>query len=111
VPYLSEEGHGCMHKAAELMGIGSENARFVAVDEALRMRVDDLHAQITADLAAGHQPLAVAASTGTVNIGAKDPSRPRPRMPKPCPSGITPSMSCRRRPWWSCSTPVRCCTR
>jgi len=71
--YLSEEGHGCMRKAAELMGIGNDNVRTVAVDADLRMRVDDLQAQIAADLAAGHRPFAVAASAGTVNTGAIDP--------------------------------------
>jgi len=73
VLYLSEEGHSCMQKAAELMGIGSENIRTVAVDENFRMRVDDLDAQVATDLAAGHRPFAVAASTGTVNTGAIDP--------------------------------------
>ena len=73
VLYLSEEGHGCIRKAAELMGIGGDNIRTVAVDRDLRMRIDDLQAQIARDLAAGHQPFAVAASAGTVNTGAIDP--------------------------------------
>ena len=73
VLYVSEEGHGCMRKAAELMGIGSDNVRTVAVDADLRMRVDDLQARIAADLAAGDRPFAVAASAGTVNTGAIDP--------------------------------------
>jgi aromatic-L-amino-acid decarboxylase len=68
VLYLSEEGHGCMRKAAALMGIGSDNVRIVAVAEDLRMRADDLHARIAADVAAGYQPFAVAASAGTVNL-------------------------------------------
>jgi len=71
--YISEEGHGCLRKAAELMGIGGDNVRTVAVDAELRMRVDDLEACITADLAAGHRPIAVVASAGTVNTGAIDP--------------------------------------
>jgi glutamate/tyrosine decarboxylase-like PLP-dependent enzyme len=75
VLYLSEEGHGCMRKAAELMGIGSENVRMVAVDADLRMRADDLDTRITADLAAGYRPFAVGASAGTVNTGAIDPLR------------------------------------
>jgi aromatic-L-amino-acid decarboxylase len=71
--YLSEEGHGCLRKAAELMGIGGANVRAVAIDADLRMRVDELEAMIARDLAAGHQPFAVAASAGTVNTGAIDP--------------------------------------
>jgi len=73
VLYVSEEGHGCLRKAAELMGIGGDNVRTVAVDGEWRMRTDDLQARITADLAAGHRPFAVAASAGTVNTGAIDP--------------------------------------
>jgi len=73
--YLSEEGHGCMRKAAELMGLGSEHVRLVAVDDSLRMRVDDLHTRIAADLTDGCQPFAVGASAGTVNTGAIDPLR------------------------------------
>ena len=71
--YLSAEGHGCMRKAAELMGIGSDHVRTVAVDDRLRLRVDDLEARIAADRAAGYQPFAVGASAGTVNSGAIDP--------------------------------------
>jgi glutamate/tyrosine decarboxylase-like PLP-dependent enzyme len=73
VLYLSEEGHSCLHKAAELLGIGRDNVHVVAVDEDLRMRVDDLNARIAADLAEGYQPCAVAVSAGTVNTGAIDP--------------------------------------
>jgi glutamate/tyrosine decarboxylase-like PLP-dependent enzyme len=75
VLYLSEEGHSSLRKAAELMGIGGENVRIVAVDEELRMRADDLNARIAADVAAGCRPFAVAASAGTVNTGAIDPLR------------------------------------
>jgi glutamate/tyrosine decarboxylase-like PLP-dependent enzyme len=73
VLYISEEGHGCLRKAAELLGIGSENIRTVAVDAHFRLRVDNLIVQIEADLAAGYQPFAVVASAGTVNTGATDP--------------------------------------
>jgi len=75
VLYVSEEGHGCIRKAAELMGIGTEHVHTVAVDEDLRMRVDDLNIRISKDLAHGCQPFAVVASAGTVNTGAIDPLR------------------------------------
>jgi glutamate/tyrosine decarboxylase-like PLP-dependent enzyme len=75
VLYVSEEGHGCIRKAAELMGIGSDNVRTVAVDADLRMRVADLDTRVREDLAHGHQPFAVVASAGTVNTGAIDPLR------------------------------------
>jgi aromatic-L-amino-acid/L-tryptophan decarboxylase len=71
--YVSEEGHSCLRKAAELLGIGSTNIRTIAVDQAYRIDVAALESAIEADLAAGNRPLAVAASAGTVNTGAIDP--------------------------------------
>jgi glutamate/tyrosine decarboxylase-like PLP-dependent enzyme len=71
--YKSAEGHGCNQKAAELLGIGSANVREVPVDGALRLRPDALDAMLADDLAAGHVPVAVVASAGTVNTGAVDP--------------------------------------
>ncbi|GJG88932.1 amino acid decarboxylase [Gemmatimonadetes bacterium T265] len=71
--YKSAEGHGCNQKAAELLGLGRANVREVPVDAALRMRPDALDAMLGADAAAGHAPVAVVASAGTVNTGAVDP--------------------------------------
>ncbi|HKP52903.1 MAG TPA: aminotransferase class V-fold PLP-dependent enzyme [Chloroflexia bacterium] len=73
VLYMGEEGHGCIRKAAELMGIGSRNIRTISSDEHRRMSVPDLEAAIRADLEAGYRPIAVAASAGAVNHGAIDP--------------------------------------
>jgi glutamate/tyrosine decarboxylase-like PLP-dependent enzyme len=72
VVYMSEEGHGCIRKAAEMMGIGSESLRIVPVNERSEMRVDVLAETIDRDLQAGYRPIAVAASAGTVNTGAID---------------------------------------
>jgi glutamate/tyrosine decarboxylase-like PLP-dependent enzyme len=71
--YKSAEGHGCNQKAAELLGLGRANVREVPTDAALRMRPDALDAMLADDLAAGHLPMAVVASAGTVNTGAVDP--------------------------------------
>src|SRR6478609_6999496 len=71
--YASSETHFSVSKAAALLGIGRENVRHVAVDERLRIRVDDLVAKITADLEAGCFPFCVVANAGTVNTGAVDP--------------------------------------
>ena len=71
--YTSAEGHGCNQKAVELLGIGRANVREVPVDAALRMRPDALDAALAEDLTAGHVPVAVVASAGTVNTGAIDP--------------------------------------
>jgi len=71
--YASSETHFSIAKAAALLGIGRQNVRHVAVDEHFRIRVDDLVAQITADLEAGYFPFCVVANAGTVNTGAMDP--------------------------------------
>lgn len=71
--YASGETHFSVTKAAALLGIGAENARQITVDERFKMRVDDLVANITADLEAGYVPFCVVANAGTVNTGAVDP--------------------------------------
>src|SRR5881398_1585394 len=71
--YASSETHFSIAKAAALLGIGRENVRLVDVDECFKIRVDDLLAKITADLAAGYLPFCVVANAGTVNTGAVDP--------------------------------------
>jgi aromatic-L-amino-acid/L-tryptophan decarboxylase len=73
VLYVSEEGHSCMRKAAELLGLGSANVRTLPVDDDFRMSLPALRAAIAADRAAGRRPFCVAASAGTVNTGAIDP--------------------------------------
>jgi aromatic-L-amino-acid/L-tryptophan decarboxylase len=71
--YTSTEGHSCIRKAVELLGLGSDNVRVMPVDAQRRMLVQTLAAAIQQDMAAGHVPIAVAASAGTVNSGAIDP--------------------------------------
>jgi glutamate/tyrosine decarboxylase-like PLP-dependent enzyme len=71
--YKSTEGHGCNQKAVELLGLGAANLREVPTDAALRMRPEALDAMLAEDIAAGHVPVAVVASAGTVNTGAIDP--------------------------------------
>jgi aromatic-L-amino-acid/L-tryptophan decarboxylase len=71
--YLSAEGHSCLRKAAELLGLGNQYVRTVPVDGTFRMDTSALRRLITADREAGVRPLLVAASAGTVNTGAVDP--------------------------------------
>jgi glutamate/tyrosine decarboxylase-like PLP-dependent enzyme len=71
--YLSEEGHSCIRKAAEVLGLGQDGVRTVPVDAELRMDVEALRQAVTRDRAAGRRPFCVAASAGTVNTGAIDP--------------------------------------
>lgn len=71
--YISDEGHSCLRKAAELLGLGSAHIRVVPTDAAFRMDPAALRAALAADRAAGLRPFCVAASAGTVNTGAVDP--------------------------------------
>jgi aromatic-L-amino-acid/L-tryptophan decarboxylase len=73
VVYKTREGHSCVQKAVELLGLGSDSIRIVAHDDRLRMKPDALDAMIREDLAAGALPCAVVATAGTVNTGAIDP--------------------------------------
>jgi glutamate/tyrosine decarboxylase-like PLP-dependent enzyme len=71
--YLSEEGHSCIRKAAEMLGIGAAGCRVVGVNDRFEMDVRALREAVRADRTAGRRPFCVAASAGTVNTGAIDP--------------------------------------
>jgi aromatic-L-amino-acid decarboxylase len=73
VVYLSGHSHSSVDKAALLAGFGRENVRLVPHDDAYGMRADALDAAIRADLAAGKNPCAVVATTGTTTTTAVDP--------------------------------------
>lgn len=71
--YVSDQGHSCLHKSAELLGLGGDSVRVVPTDSEFRMDVVELRRAIDADRRRGIMPLAVAATAGTVNTGAVDP--------------------------------------
>src|SRR5881394_1785709 len=71
--YASEETHHTVAKAAELPGIGHDNARLISVDERYKINLHELVAAIEEDRTAGHLPICVVANAGTVATGAFDP--------------------------------------
>jgi aromatic-L-amino-acid decarboxylase len=71
--YASAEAHGCIAKALDMAGFGTDALRSVRVDAAGRMHLPDLAAQVAADRHRGLRPFLVVASAGTVNTGAIDP--------------------------------------
>jgi aromatic-L-amino-acid decarboxylase len=73
VIYLSAEGHSCLRKSAELLGLGANSLHVVPTDARLRIDLPALRAAIQQDRAAGKRPFCVAASAGTVNTGTIDP--------------------------------------
>ena len=72
VMYASAETHSCLQKAVELLGIGSENLRKIAVDENYQVRIDLLEEQIKQDKVNGFLPFCIVGNAGTVNTGAID---------------------------------------
>jgi glutamate/tyrosine decarboxylase-like PLP-dependent enzyme len=72
VMYGSEETHNCLIKAAEIIGIGSDQFRRVPVDRSFRIRTDLLQELIAEDRKAGHLPFCIIGNAGTVNTGAVD---------------------------------------
>ncbi len=73
VIYCSTETHSCILKAAEILGIGSNYVRKIAVNSSFEMNTEELVATIKKDQTDGLTPFAVVATTGTVNTGAIDP--------------------------------------
>src|SRR2546430_1283270 len=73
VVYASSEVHMSIPKAMALLGLGRENLRLIGADESYRLDPQALRTAIAADRSAGRTPLAVVATSGTVNTGAIDP--------------------------------------
>jgi len=71
--YASKSVHGCITRAMELSGIGSDSLRLVSCDENGAMRVEELQRRIAEDEARGYKPFFVVATAGSVDIGAIDP--------------------------------------
>ena len=70
VMYASEETHGCVTKAADIIGIGRSAVRMVPVDTSFKMNTRKLAAAIAVDKKAGRKPFCVVANVGTVvNVG------------------------------------------
>jgi aromatic-L-amino-acid decarboxylase len=70
--YASGGVHGCVGRAMDTAGIGSDQLRLVPTDAQGRMRLDALAAALAADRAAGAQPFLLVGTAGTVDTGAID---------------------------------------
>jgi len=71
--YASRGVHGCVTRAMELSGIGSDSLRLVPCDENGAMRVEELQRLIAEDKSSGYTPFLVVGTAGSVDIGAIDP--------------------------------------
>ena len=72
VAYTSAAAHGSIARAMDFAGLGSDALRMIPVDDHHRMDTAALARTIAADRAAGFAPFFIAATAGTVDIGAID---------------------------------------
>jgi glutamate/tyrosine decarboxylase-like PLP-dependent enzyme len=70
--YASAGVHGCVGRALDIAGIGSDALRLIACGADGGMDVSDLRRAIAADRAAGHRPFLVVGTAGSVDTGAID---------------------------------------
>jgi aromatic-L-amino-acid decarboxylase len=70
--YAAKGVHGCVARAMDFAGIGSDSLRLVPTDTLNRMDVAALDAMITEDRKAGHLPFLVVGTAGAVDTGAID---------------------------------------
>lgn len=75
VAYGSVEVHGCVTRAVEMAGIGSDYFRRIPVNAAGQIDLQGLRDQIGHDRTTGFTPFLVVGSAGTVNTGAIDDFR------------------------------------
>ena len=73
VLYQSDQGHFCIRRSVEAMGLGRNAIHIIPSTPSFQMDVDQLREQIVADWAAGLRPFCVVATAGTVETGAIDP--------------------------------------
>ncbi|MGH8254025.1 MAG: pyridoxal phosphate-dependent decarboxylase family protein [Steroidobacteraceae bacterium] len=73
VVYTSAQAHSSVEKAALLAGFGREYVRALPLDADFRLQVSALEAAIAKDRAAGLQPCAIVATSGTTATTAMDP--------------------------------------
>jgi glutamate/tyrosine decarboxylase-like PLP-dependent enzyme len=70
--YASTAVHGCIHKAMDLCGLGSDALRLIPTDNRYRINLEALEKAIQRDRDAGLAPFLVVGSAGTVDTGAID---------------------------------------
>lgn len=70
--YSSSETHSSNQKAVELLGLGSEALRKIAVNEDYQVDIQAMDAAIAEDRENGYLPFCIIGNAGTVNTGAID---------------------------------------
>jgi aromatic-L-amino-acid decarboxylase len=70
--YCSAAAHGCIPRAMDMAGIGTDALRLIGADADHRMDLAALAGAVAADRAAGLVPFLVVGTAGTVDTGAFD---------------------------------------
>jgi len=70
--YTSAGAHGCIAQAMNISGLGTEALRTVPVNADYQIEVGALERAIAADRRAGFTPFLIAATAGSVDVGAID---------------------------------------
>jgi glutamate/tyrosine decarboxylase-like PLP-dependent enzyme len=70
--YTSNAVHGCVPKAMDIAGLGSDALRLIPTDSRFRIDLAALAEAIQRDREAGFTPFQVVGTAGTVNTGAVD---------------------------------------
>lgn len=70
--YASAGAHGCIARAMDMAGLGTDALRLIPCDESMRMQPDALLRAIRADVSADMTPFLVVATAGSVDTGAID---------------------------------------
>jgi glutamate/tyrosine decarboxylase-like PLP-dependent enzyme len=70
--YCSVAAHGCIPRAMDMAGLGTDALRLIPADAAHRMDVAALAAAIAEDQASGLHPFLIVGTAGTVDTGAFD---------------------------------------
>jgi glutamate/tyrosine decarboxylase-like PLP-dependent enzyme len=70
--YAAVSAHGCIPRALDMAGLGTDALSLIGVDGAHRIEIDQLAAAIARDRAEGKTPFMVVGTAGTVDCGATD---------------------------------------
>ncbi len=72
IGYTSTQTHSCVARAFDILGLGADALRKIAVNERFEIDVEALKQAIAADRAAGLDPFLIVGTAGAVNVGAID---------------------------------------
>src|SRR5215475_6015994 len=70
--YGSTQTHSSVQRAVQLLGLGTQALRRLPVDADYRVDLGAVEAAVERDRAAGHRPMCIVGTAGTVNTGAVD---------------------------------------